>query len=699
MPNFQQQKTQPIISSLTEVSKQYKSSVIKVLASIILFILGYLSILAFAVLLFYLAGLLSLQILKLKAHWITLLISAGIMMTAIMFIFFVIKFLFKIKKDIDPNRIEILERDQPDLFAFIKIICEETKAPVPKSVFISPGVNACVFYNSSFLSMFFPVKKNLEIGLGLVNSLNVSEFKAVLAHEFGHFSQSSTKLGSYVYRFNKMLYNLLYDNSGWSKALQSIASVHGVLSFFANLTTSLVTFILKILIKLYDLVNLNFMALSREMEFHADLVAVSVTGSENIINALYKIEFAVTAYNYSLSTAKEFYEGNEKLPANIYQVHSQSMLYLAKENKLEIENGLPLIDTKKYSEIIIQNRVIIKDIWASHPSITERMKNVSKTDIKTEEIKISAWTLFKSKELLQEKATLKIYENDFNIGTAKIVDYNLFETFLKKKEDHIRFNPAFEDFYHNAGQTFVVPEIEDVSFISNVLSLKITDLFNKSITQRLKKYHKSAEDIIIIKQIVDGSLNVKKFDFDDTTYSRTEALTIYKQLQKENEIETAWIADHKLKISTWFYHTLKSISPQKSEDYRLLMEFRLRLFKDLEPFLEIFNNVVQFYHKLQNNEEDIYTAETKLKTFCKDFLAKKDQIIDITVPDVILKNNIMEKGYKKALFEIDVRTNIKDLDSLIPFIEDMQKLIESFQLLDDPIFKLVHDIQEDALIS
>jgi Zn-dependent protease with chaperone function len=37
--------------------------------------------------------------------------------------------------------------------------------------------------------MFLPIKKNLQIGLGLVNSLNVSEFKAVMAHEFGHFTQ------------------------------------------------------------------------------------------------------------------------------------------------------------------------------------------------------------------------------------------------------------------------------------------------------------------------------------------------------------------------------------------------------------------------------------------------------------------------------------------------------------------------------
>ena len=73
-----------------------------------------------------------------------------------------------------------------------------------------PDVNAAVFYNESLLSLFLPASKNLVIGLGLVNRLNLSEFKAVLAHEFGHFSQSSMKLGTYVYTANRILADIVY---------------------------------------------------------------------------------------------------------------------------------------------------------------------------------------------------------------------------------------------------------------------------------------------------------------------------------------------------------------------------------------------------------------------------------------------------------------------------------------------------------
>jgi len=56
-----------------------------------------------------------------------------------------------------------------------------------------------VFYDLSIKNLIFPSRKNLEIGLGLVNILNLSELKAVLAHEFGHFAQRSMAVGNWVY--------------------------------------------------------------------------------------------------------------------------------------------------------------------------------------------------------------------------------------------------------------------------------------------------------------------------------------------------------------------------------------------------------------------------------------------------------------------------------------------------------------------
>ena len=66
-----------------------------------------------------------------------------------------------------------------------------------------------MFYDLSLINFFFPTRKNLEIGLGLTNVLTISEFKAVLAHEFGHFAQKSMAVGRWVYTAQQVANQLM----------------------------------------------------------------------------------------------------------------------------------------------------------------------------------------------------------------------------------------------------------------------------------------------------------------------------------------------------------------------------------------------------------------------------------------------------------------------------------------------------------
>ncbi len=134
-------------------------------------------------------------ILKEHASLATLVLAAGLVVLGVMIVYFLIKFMFKTHKT-DLSDLTLITRAQhPDLFAFIDGIVKEVGTPFPNKIYISPQVNASVFYDSSFWSMFFPIKKNLHIGMGLVNTITEEEFKAILAHEFGHFSQKSMKVG------------------------------------------------------------------------------------------------------------------------------------------------------------------------------------------------------------------------------------------------------------------------------------------------------------------------------------------------------------------------------------------------------------------------------------------------------------------------------------------------------------------------
>ena len=104
-------------------------------------------------------------------------------------LFVLVRGLLAMKRGMDlGSLLEVFPESEPALFAFLHEMADRIRAPRPHRVFLAPEVNAAVFYDLGFVNLLFPSKKNLLIGLGLLNLLTLSELSAVLAHEFGHFA-------------------------------------------------------------------------------------------------------------------------------------------------------------------------------------------------------------------------------------------------------------------------------------------------------------------------------------------------------------------------------------------------------------------------------------------------------------------------------------------------------------------------------
>jgi len=136
-----------------------------------------------------------------------------------MLFFFTLKFIFKMKKNTQKNRLKLKREDQKELWNFIYKTCDETGSPKLIYIYIDPDVNAYVAYFNMWLNLFLPVKKELTVGLGLISCLNLSEFKAVVRHEFSHFAQSSMKIGSYIISANTIIHDLIYSPDKWDDLL------------------------------------------------------------------------------------------------------------------------------------------------------------------------------------------------------------------------------------------------------------------------------------------------------------------------------------------------------------------------------------------------------------------------------------------------------------------------------------------------
>ena len=520
--------------SITQPAATFKKEVSGVMGSIILFFIVYLLMFLLSIGLIIGCVYAGFFIISNIRHFIGIFAGVGLVGLGIMVFIFLVKFLFAVSRFDHSNSIEITETEQPELFGFIRQLAKDTQTAFPKKIYLSPDVNACVFYDSSFWSMFLPIKKNLQIGLGLVNSLNVSEFKAVMAHEFGHFSQRSMKLGSFVYNVNRIIHNMLFDNSSYSNILGGWASVSDVFAFFANLTAKIAQGIQWVLRQMYAVINKSYMGLSREMEFHADAVAASVSGSRSLITALRRIELSNEGYNIALQKCDDLYK-EKKISNNIYQNHKTVLKQLANEFKLMEDNGLPVV-TDEFLSGNNKSRINFKDQWASHPSTEDREKHLLQLAVDAEVIAEPAWSLFRDKDQLQLQLTQKIYDTAaIDKKDTVVVDNSEFETKLTGDVKQFSLPDEYNGFYDNRLIEIPAKGDNENALYSMPLIATFDEIFSPDTSAIPKKIKSASTDVEVVKAISEKRIQAKTFDFDGTKYQSSEAASVLEILEKEVE--------------------------------------------------------------------------------------------------------------------------------------------------------------------
>jgi len=168
-----------------------------------------------------------------------------------------------------------LKRDQePELFAELEAIARAANQPMPSEVYLVSDLNAWVSQRGGFLGI--GGKRIMGLGLPLMRVLKVPEFRAVLAHEFGHYHSGDTKLGPWVYQTHRAIGRTLHSLGGdsiWESILRFPFKVYG--KVFLRITH----------------------AISRQQEFVADALAARVAGAASLATGLLAIHRAAPAYD------------------------------------------------------------------------------------------------------------------------------------------------------------------------------------------------------------------------------------------------------------------------------------------------------------------------------------------------------------------------------------------------------------------
>ncbi len=645
-----------IDSSITKPSKEFIVETYKVCFAILLFVITYIILLAIGIALAIGAGYLGYLLVISYPRIVTIMIGIALCIFGLFIIFFLFKFIGSTNEQDISHLHEIKSADEPELFQFIQRVVDEVGSDFPKKIYLSNEVNAYVFYNSNFLSLFFPVRKNLVIGLGLINSIDMSEFKAILAHEFGHFSQKSMKLGSYIYYVNRVIHNMLYDNDSLERSVSKVSESNVYLALAGALTFLVVRIIQYILKLVYKPINTMYMSLSRQMEFHADAVAASVSGGNHLISSLRRLEMSDICYNTLMSNYNEWGFDNFR-SNNIYLNHKEVQKHYASDHDLKFDNYN--IDTSDYNHLIIESRIEVKDQWASHPTLEQRTRKLNSLNLVTDSVNESPWRLFRSSVDTQEKFTKKLFDNLSSVKESKILSNEDFKQKYYASFSEIDIPKEYFGFFDNYFPTEI--EFSEIEKFQN--ETPIEEILNKKEVKKLKDSQSIYNDLYLLQYIMDGNSGIKSFDFDGKKYSSKKANEVYKIIENDS-----------IAISSKFRNTAKSIFKHfyskanekgNGQKYRSMYNYLVSELKKYDEDLAIYNSIQTELEPIYQDNVPIKLAE-KINKNIKDIEVRFKEMLQnkISTDELHEEDFDLYLQMKGNYFSVDT-FNEKNLEILI----------------------------------
>lgn len=576
--------------------------------------------------------------------------------------------------------IEIKKENEPQLFQLIHEVVEKVGTHFPKKVFLDPNVNASVFYDSNFWSMFLPIRKNLLIGVGLINCVTYQELKAVLAHEFGHFSQRSMKVGSYVYNVNEIIYNMLYNNNSLNNLLEKWSNISGTAGIFVSISVFIIKQIQAILEKLYTYVNRNYLALSREMEFHADEIAAHVAGSKACADSLLRLPFA----NHALQNVLSFYQGKIKQnirSQNFYPEQRFVMELLAKKYNCKEQDGFPLIEVEQLGRIY-KSKLNIDNQWASHPSDEDRVKAHRNLNIVIGDTTNSpAIHLLSDATSISERLVVELFSDSFYTETPtaySVADFQIqFSNLLSQNNLDERLNGYYDN--HD------IVVLDDSVIMSENMITKFEDLYSDARLEVVNELTVLKNDRLLLQAIQENEIVTKTFDYHDNKYSADQVGFVLQQVDERIAMVEKEIVSHDERVHQYFRHLAANQGQEMKFDeiWNNYSTTKAQVEKNITLFQELSSNSMFLFqiHSFQDIEarlSDLSRREPVLKQTLRDLLASPEIQEELEESE----KNKLEKYINEDLTYFHVNTYHDDnLSLLMNAITQLENLSRRYLFL------------------
>ncbi len=595
---------------------------------------------------------------------------------------FLVKPLFVVKKNKREGLLEIQPDNHQELFEIVKDVARATGNKMPKHVFLSSEVNAYVFYNSTSLwSIFFPSRKNLTIGIGLIRGLSKTEVKAIISHEFGHFSQKTMRVGSITFRLLKTVREMV-EYAQKRQSDDAMARVSSDYRWYFHLEVWPIALITKSVISFYNWIDRKEKRLSRNMEFEADAVACSIVGNRAMISSLCKLETISERYA-SYENAVFHLLQNGFYPNDFWNGYLFYDGLLSENDTFSISYSDEFLSPAT-AEVLPPSLIdfSVSNEYNTHPSIEERIANAKEQSAVVSHAQKEDASLLVPTDYLNETGILKMKRManhlcEQNGDNSSLWD-NLSEIGMEKYKEwlgtffHKRFAPRYiSPFIDREVTNFPKPQINE----NEEVSFPFTDEYRKM----LLFYLQGIRDWNILMSIRNNGNNTV-FRYDKQNYSNAE--DVLKIHQEYLDSFTPRLQSLDENIYKFLWHKAKD--KERLETLYWVMLYSARCMHDLGELKQYTNQIYAQFDYFRQNGKDVSVKDSVVAQIEKEFKFFLNNFdfdsIDSMIGHWVDSNNVSVHKHLEEMKEFLGDTNIvPSIVKVNHLLDDVWAILERLQ--------------------
>lgn len=240
-------------------------------------------------------------------------------------------------KALPPVGVRLRRDSAPELWAVVRELAAAVQTRPPDEIWLVAQVNAAVTEDTRLLGLVGG-RRRLVIGLPLLHGLTVSQLRAVLAHELGHYSLRHTRLTAVAYRGHLAV----------ATTIRQISAANPM------------SWTLKLYARLFLLVQRS---VSRRQERDADLAAVRLAGRGATASALRELRVIADAYRFFATEYVGPGPDTGIAPADLFGGFAQ--LLAARVDELDQLRATQPADEPRSA-------------WRTHPPLPQRLATIAK---------------------------------------------------------------------------------------------------------------------------------------------------------------------------------------------------------------------------------------------------------------------------------------------------------------------------------